>query len=149
MIADSTFKPTGADVAEAIDVIGPSASYQPGDVLVIATEADRSVSLSTDTYSTRVSGVYATGPGVLLSEQKLDERSSDRIPMAVAGIVPTKVTAEGGAIRRGDLLVTSSTPGHAMRADPDHIRFGTLLGKAMEEFNGPGAGSIEVMLTIR
>jgi hypothetical protein len=43
--------------------------------------------------------------------------SEESVPLGVVGVVPTKVTTEGGAIQRGDLLVTSSTPGHAMKGD--------------------------------
>lgn len=37
------------------------------------------------------------------------------VPLAVVGIVPCKVTTENGPILVGDLLVTSSTPGYAMK----------------------------------
>jgi hypothetical protein len=38
------------------------------------------------------------------------------VPLAVAGIVPVKVTGEGGPILPGESLTSSSTPGHAMKA---------------------------------
>ncbi len=40
---------------------------------------------------------------------------NNEVPLAVVGIVPCKVTAKNGAIMAGDLLVTSSTPGRAMK----------------------------------
>jgi hypothetical protein len=62
------------------------------------------------------------------------------------GIVPCKVSAENGPISPGDLLVTSSTPGHAMRdADP---AVGTVLGKALEEMPS-GTGVIKVLVTLQ
>ncbi|MFG0318309.1 MAG: hypothetical protein ACF8XB_13620, partial [Planctomycetota bacterium JB042] len=63
-----------------------------------------------------------------------------RVAVALAGRVPVKVTAEGGAIEVGDLLTTSSTPGHAMRHDPD-AGGGVVVGKAMEAHSS-GAGTI-------
>jgi hypothetical protein len=52
--------------------------------------------------------------------------------LALTGIVRVKVTNEGGPIQPGDLLVTSSTPGHAMRwASPDPCLC-ALVGKALE-----------------
>ena len=36
-------------------------------------------------------------------------------PLSIAGRVPTKVTNENGNIEIGDLLTTSSMPGHAMK----------------------------------
>jgi hypothetical protein len=77
------------------------------------------------------------------------------VPLGVVGVIPTKVSAENGAIRRGDLLVTSGTPGHAMRADPVVVGGvaiyppGTVLGKALEEFDGPGTGVIRVMVNVQ
>ncbi len=70
----------------------------------------------------------------------------NEIPMAMVGIVPCKVSAENGPIRPGDLLVTSATPGHAMRdEDP---RVGTVLGKALEALDA-GTGSIRVLVTLQ
>jgi len=73
-------------------------------------------------------------------------RQIDEVPLAVVGIVPCKVSAENGPIAVGDLLVTSNTPGHAMRAaDP---KVGTVVGKALEGHSG-GTGVIEIMVTLQ
>ncbi len=68
------------------------------------------------------------------------------IPVGIVGIVPVKVSAENGPIHRGDLLTTSATPGHAMRADT-YIP-GAILGKAMGELQS-GTGVIEVVLLLQ
>ena len=74
--------------------------------------------------------------------------------MAMLGIVPTKVTAANGPIQVGDLLVTSSLPGHAMKALPEMINgiaiypTGAILGKALEPLQH-GTGVIKVMVTLR
>jgi hypothetical protein len=70
----------------------------------------------------------------------------DEVPLAVVGIVPCKVTAENGAISPGDLLVTSSTPGHAMRDDDPTV--GTVIGKALGSL-GVGEGVIDVLVTLQ
>lgn len=139
----------GADVAEWFAVEGDRASYEPGDLLVISTESDRTVTLSTDAYCTLVAGVYATRPGVLLTERHVDADHSDMVPMGVIGIVPTKVSGENGPIRRGDLLVSSSIPGHAMRGTDRSRMLGAIIGKALEGFDGEGTGVIRVMVTPR
>ena len=54
--------------------------------------------------------------GVLLSYFSIDDDHSGRIPAGVVGVIPTKVSAENGPIQPGDLRVTASTPGHAMKA---------------------------------
>jgi hypothetical protein len=71
------------------------------------------------------------------------------IPLGVIGVIPTKVSAENGAIRRGGLLVTSRTPGHAMAPDPRQLHFGMVLGKALEAFPGPGTGTIRVLVNVK
>lgn len=139
----------GADVAEAFEVEGTVKAYEPGDVLAISEESDRTVEKSDEPYSTRVIGVYATKPGVLLTERDIDANLDDMVPVGVVGVIPTKVSAENGAIRRGDLLVTARTPGHAMAADPDRLRFGMGLGKALQGFEGPGTGTIKVLVNVK
>ncbi|MGA7306931.1 MAG: hypothetical protein WBW88_18830 [Rhodothermales bacterium] len=147
--ADGTFTGGGADMAEAVGVEGTKEKYEAGDVLVVSQSEDRTMSLSRKPYSDLVAGVYATKPGVVMTNRGISEDFSDRIPLGVVGIIPTKVTAENGPIRRGDLLVTSSTPGHAMRADRSRLTFGVVLGKALGPFDGPGEGVIEVLVMPR
>jgi hypothetical protein len=62
------------------------------------------------------------------------------------GIVEVKVSAENGPIHPGDLLVTSATPGYAMRGD--NPAPGTILGKALESLDN-GVGTILVLLTLQ
>ncbi|MNL29456.1 hypothetical protein D3C87_1511370 [compost metagenome] len=69
--------------------------------------------------------------------------------MGVVGVIPTKVCLEGGAISRGDLLVTSSTPGVAMKADPDKVKIGQVLGKALESYSAGGISKIKVLVSIK
>ena len=139
---------SGADVAETFAVEGSIKSYEPGDVLMISTRNDRTVELSDEPYSTRVIGVYATKPGVLLTERDSDSPIEDLVPMGVVGVIPTKVSTENGAIRRGDLLVSAGTPGHAMKADPLEIEAGTVIGKALQDFDGE-TGIINVFVNVR
>lgn len=140
---------SGADVAEAFDVSGSIQAYSPGDVLVISTDSDRTVEMSSMPYSSLVAGVYATKPGVLLTEESIDSDLADKVPMGVIGVIPTKVCGENGAIRRGDLLVTSSKAGHAMKGDPNKVKAGQIIGKALETFNGEGTGVIKVLVNVR
>ena len=53
-------------------------------------------------------GVISSRPGMVLGGTELTEGMA---LLALSGIVPVKVTNEGGAIRPGDLLVSSSTLG--------------------------------------
>ncbi len=73
-------------------------------------------------------------------------RMIGEVPMATMGIVDCNVSAENGAIRPGDLLVTSSTPGHAMRDDAP--KPGTILGKALGSLDS-GTGTIRILVTLQ
>ena len=140
---------SGADIAEAFDVEGNINSYEPGDVLVISTSKDRAVERSSEPYSTLVAGVYATKPGVLLTEESIETNLDNKVPMGVIGVIPTKVCLQGGAIKRGDLLVTSSIPGVAMKADPDKVKVGQVIGKALEDYTAGGIGKIKVLVSVK
>jgi len=140
---------SGADLAEAFDVIDAVSGYEPGDVLSIATSKDRAIEKSAGAYSDLVLGVYATRPGVLLTEGNIDADLTGKVPMGVVGVIPTKVCIEGGAIRRGDLLVTSSTPGVAMKADRSKVHAGQILGKALQNFEDKTVGKINVFVNVK
>jgi len=137
---------SGADFAEQMAVDGSDTKYEPGDVLVISNNADRMVELSSKAYSTAVIGVYSSDPAVLAGAPDTDNPLSG-IPVAIVGIVPCKVSAENGAIQRGDLLVTASKPGYAMRAGENPPQ-GTVLGKALEPLE-KGAGTILILVTLQ
>lgn len=78
---------------------------------------------------------------------ELEEKfRSTHAAIALSGTVPCKVDAGYGAIKVGDLLVTSPTPGHAMRADDP--RPGTVIGKALESLDA-GSGTIRVLVMLR
>ncbi|MBK1894642.1 beta strand repeat-containing protein [Chryseobacterium paridis] len=139
----------GADLAEVFDVEGNISQYETGDVLTISVHSDRTVEKSSKPYSNLVAGVYATRPGVLLTEEHIDADISDKVPMGVIGVIPTKVCLEGGKIKRGDLLVTSSKAGVAMKANPKKVKFGQIIGKALQDYNENETGKIKVLVNIK
>jgi hypothetical protein len=138
--ADGTYSSPAADLAELLPAAG---QLEPGDVLVIG--QDGKLTRSASKYQTSVVGVYSTKPAFLGGyADGADTR--DQVPLAMIGVVPTKVSAENGAIHPGDLLVASSTPGHAMKADA-HPPIGTVIGKALGSLErGTGIIQIVVML---
>lgn len=170
--ADGTVSGGGADFAEMVRVSTGFNSVGSGDVMVIDPNAPEALHRSTQPRSTLVAGIYSTRPGFLASERDWDAVAQqkagvrgmaadgeapayrieelgaevDEIPLAVVGIVPCKVSAENGAISPGDLLVTSSTPGHAMR--DDNPMAGTILGKALGSLSS-GTGTIKVLVTLQ
>jgi hypothetical protein len=140
----------GADFAEAVAVRGTRGKYEPGDLMVIDPAAGRRFMLSRHAYSTRVAGIYSTKPGMLATSHSMEESDAltAEVPLAVVGIVPCKVTTENGPIAPGDLLVTSSRPGHAMKGT-DRVRMlGAVVGKALEPLQD-GTGVIQVLVTLQ
>ena len=148
--ADGGFQSSGADFAESLAVRGKRSRYEPGDVLEIDAKSDRRLTLSDHAYGTLVAGIYSTKPGLLASPHHIDDPAvqSSEVPLAVVDIVPCKVTAENGAIARGDMLVTSSRAGYAMKGTDRSRMLGAVAGKALEPLN-KGTGVIQVLVTLQ
>lgn len=144
--ADGTFIGGGADFAEMLPAREP---VDPGDLLAVD-DAGQLV-LTSAPYQTTVVGVCSTKPAFLggaISDAGEERDLTGEVPLAVVGIVPLKATSENGPIRPGDLLVASSTPGHAMRASPNEARPGTVVGKALSVLEGD-RGTIRAILMSR
>ena len=137
----------GGDYAEDMRAEKEKETYEPGDVLVLTSDDNSDIQKSADPYSTMVAGIYATKPGVVGLREAVS-KSPDNIPMAMVGVVPTKVTAENGPIHKGDLLVTSSRKGYAMKGTDRGKMLGAVLGKAMGSLDS-GTGVIEVLVTLQ
>ena len=75
------------------------------------------------------------------------QRTDNRPLLALVGKVPVKVSAENGPIHIGDLLVASSTPGHAMRAGSNPAP-GTVIGKALDNLES-GTGVILLLINLQ
>ena len=136
----SSFATDSADVAEWVTVTG---AVEAGDVVALDPAAPQEYCLTSCACSTLVAGVISSQPGVALGE---GSGSGAQALLALVGIVPVKVTNEGGSIMPGDLLVSSSTPGHAMRWSGTDPCSCSLVGKALEPM-GNERGVILVLLT--
>ena len=149
VFANGGYNTGGADFAEAFDVRGEVSTYEPGDVLVIDVAGERRLAKTNQPYSRLVAGIYSTKPGVLASPRSVaDGLANDIVPLAVVGVVPCKVTNENGPIEIGDLLVTSSTPGHAMKGTRRERMLGAVIGKALQAMAG-STGVIEVLVSLQ
>jgi|SoiMethySBSTD1v2_1073268.scaffolds.fasta_scaffold01419_1 hypothetical protein len=127
-----------------------------GDVVCLDKHQDRIVQ-SGRANDDLVIGVISTQPGVLLNSNPDSQPPNPGwlpYPVALSGRVPCKVTDENGPIERGDLLTSSSVPGHAMKAKPIVVdgqpiyRPGTLIGKALESL-ASGKGMVEIFVCLR
>jgi len=135
----------GADCAEQFDVID-AADVEPGSVLVI--DEGGGLRQSDRPYDTKVAGVVSGAgdyrPGMILDRR---QSNSGRLCVALVGKAYCKVDASYGAIAVGDLLTTSPTPGHAMKASDSRRAFGSVLGKALHPWDG-GRGLIPTLVLL-
>ena len=136
--ASGVIDASNADLAE----IYPSAEIlAPGDVVVISAARDGYIEKSKTANDTKVAGVISTKPGIVLNSEATGYQ------LALVGKVPVNVVSEGGNIKRGDLLVASSSPGCAMKA-PDNPKPGTIIGKALEDYTG-SRGKIAALVNLQ
>ena len=137
----------GADLAEPFPM--RSAGIPKGAVVVIDDAKPGQLKLSETAYDTRVAGIVsgANGikPGIALHQEGLLDGGED---VALSGRVYVQADATYGAIKPGDLLTTSDTPGHAMKAS-DHAKAqGAILGKAMSSLE-TGKGMVLVLVSLQ
>jgi hypothetical protein len=139
---------TGADCAEEFD-IEEGQTLEPGTVMVISDE--EKLCHCTEAYDSKVAGVLsgagAYKPGIVLGKQQ-SQRKRKRMPLALTGKVYCKADAQYAAIKVGDLLTTSPTPGHAMKASDPSSAFGTILGKALQPLP-QGQGLIPILVSLQ
>lgn len=133
-----------ADCAEDFDI---AEIVDPGTVMVLGDEG--ALRQSRQAYDKRVAGVISGAgsykPGIILDKQ---ESETNRLPVGLLGKVYCKVDAQTAPIEIGDLLTTSSTPGHAMKASDPLKAFGSVIGKALRPLR-EGTGLIPILIALQ
>jgi hypothetical protein len=134
------------DLAEDFEIVGERYP-DSGSVMVI--DAQGKLSQCEQPYDKRVAGVIAGGgefkPAIVLGRQASEQV---RLPIALVGKVSCKVDANYSPIDVGDLLTTSPTAGHAMRASDATKAFGSVIGKALRPLV-EGRGSIPILIALQ
>lgn len=137
----------GADLAEPFEI--SAKDIVKGSVLVIDDEQPGKLKLSTRAYDTRVAGIVSgangVNPGISLHQEGVLDNGEN---VALSGRVYVQADASLGAIKPGDLLTTSSTPGHAMKVGNHTKSQGAILGKAMSALK-EGKGMVLVLVTLQ
>jgi hypothetical protein len=131
---------TEADFAEMLPA---ERDLEPGDVLGI--DAEGRLVRSSLPYQGNVVGVYSTRPGYLGGGDSFGR--DGHAPLALVGIVPVKASLENGSIRPGDMLVASSSPGHAMRGGEGAPQ-GSVIGKALDALED-GRATIRMIVMLQ
>jgi hypothetical protein len=137
---------TGADCAEQFDT-EESQELEPGSVMTIG-EGGR-LRPCFEAYDRRVAGVVS-GAGSYSSGIVLDSRPGQgrRAPLALTGKAYCRVDAGHSPVEVGDLLTTSATVGHAMKATDPSRAFGATVGKALQPL-GTGVGLIPILVALQ
>jgi len=126
-------KATTAQYADLAEKYESDYDYQPGTVLVFGTNTE--VTISTQHKDNRVAGVVTTNPAYLMNSEAAG------VAVALQGRVPCRVI---GFIQRGDMMVTSDTPGVATTCL--HPTVGTVIGKALQNYDSNQVGVIEIVV---
>jgi hypothetical protein len=71
-----------------------------------------------------------------------------RHPLALMGKTYCRVDAQFAPVALGDLLTTSATRGHAMKAVDSSRAFGAVIGKALAPLRS-GTGLIPVLVALQ
>lgn len=108
----------------------------PGTVMSMM-EDGSGVAPSNTAYDTKAIGIIC-GAGGLSPAMQIGTRKdgSGDLPISLCGQVYVRVCLEGGSLKVGDLLVSSSKRGVAMRGSDNQKALGAVIGKALEPFDG-------------
>lgn len=136
-----------ADFAEEFDIdLDALDAAIPGAVMVLGASGE--AELCTEEYSSAAVGVVAGGgpykPALILDKKGGEQRR----PIALIGKVGCLADATDAPIRVGDLLTTSSTPGHARVVTDRSRALGAVIGKALSPLD-EGTGMIRVLVTLQ
>ncbi len=139
----------GSDLAEPFSFSAADQEISQGSVVIIDEANPGQLKLTNQPYDTHVAGIVsgANGihPGIQMHQEGVLEGGKN---VALSGRVYVQADTSNGAIKPGDLLTTSSTPGRAMKVS-DHARAaGAILGKAMSSLSD-GQGMVLVLVTLQ
>ena len=126
-------KATSAQYADLAEIYESDDEYEVGTVVIFGGEKE--ITVSSMGADPRVAGVISGNPAYLMNNDATGQA------VALQGKVPCKVV---GQISKGDMLVTHSQhPGVARKGnDP---KMGTVIGKALEEYNSTEIGTINIV----
>jgi hypothetical protein len=127
------------DVAE--NITASEKEVEAADVVSVDPRGGERIVRSRRAYDTTVIGIISTKPGLVTNGQESDVDAS-KTPDP-----NQRLMLEGGAIKPGDLLTSSDTPGHAMKAvDPWR---GGIIGTALTAFDGKATKTGKVIVFVR
>ena len=140
----------GSDFSENFDINAEKDQLKPGMIVSIDPKSPGELALSHEPYDNKVAGVVSGAggvkPGMLMGQA--GTKADGKHPVALTGRVYCWVDASQGAIEPGDMITSSSTPGHGMKAANRERAFGTIIGKAMTGLS-EGKGLVLVLVNLQ
>ncbi|MBP7428595.1 MAG: hypothetical protein KBC05_04135 [Candidatus Hydrogenedentes bacterium] len=142
----------GSDLSESFQVQPVSdVRPQPGMVVCIDPARPGELRISASPNDTTVAGIISgaggINPGMVMGQQ--DSVAFGGYPVALTGRVYCLADATAEAIAPGDLLTTSTTPGHAMKVTDYAGAQGAVIGKAMTPLAAGEKGLVLVLVTLQ
>ncbi|MCH7702005.1 MAG: hypothetical protein IID37_09975 [Planctomycetes bacterium] len=142
----------GSDIAEPYDV-APHGQCEPIPGMEVSIDPDRlgKMRVSGLAYDRKVAGIISGANGVMpgLTLTQKGTVADGALPVASVGRVWCWCDADtGGPIHAGDLLTSSDTPGHAMKASQRARSQGAIIGKAMSSLS-TGRGMVLVLVSLQ
>lgn len=131
LASGSKLQATYADLAEYYQ---GDKDYEVGTVLIFG--GDHEVTLSKTAGDHRVAGVVSNNAAYTMNA----DCAGIKVLIALQGRVPCRVV---GKVSKGDLMITSGIAGVAISAKGD-ARAGTIIGKALQDYDSDHIGTIEV-----
>ena len=131
---------TSAEYADLAERYEADKEYEPGTVVSLGGEKEITQSLQAN--DEEVFGVVSTAPGFEMNSAAGTDATHPYV--ALAGRVPCKVV---GQVRKGQRIVTSNVPGHAM-ADRGAgvLDYRLVIGRALADKTDDDQGMVEIVV---
>lgn len=140
----------GSDLSEQFEIETSEGELKPGTIVCIDSANPGHLIPSTQAYDQTVAGIVSGAggvkPGMLMGQQ--GTAADGKHPVALSGRVYCLVDASQSAIHPGDLITTSDTPGHGMKAQNQRKARGAIIGKAMSSLE-KGKGLVLVLVSLQ
>jgi hypothetical protein len=137
----------GADMAEPFPM--QDESVEKGSVVVIDEAHPGHLKRSTRAYDKHVAGIVSgangINPGIALHQDGALDGGQN---VALSGRVYVQADTSNGEINPGDMLTSSDTPGHAMKATDWDRAHGAVIGKAMSPL-AKDSGMVLVLVSLQ
>ena len=110
--------------------------------MIVYDESDSRIRRCDQTADRRAVGIVSAEAAFILGIEQSE------VPVALCGRVPCKVDADIAPVTAGDLLTTSTTRGHAQKANDPAGCAGAIIGKALSSL-ASGKGEVLVLVHAR